>query len=71
MNNWALLKKKKKTGAWSEYAKAPENFFSLKPTNLSFDDAASIPLAALTAFQALQSAGDLNGKTVFIPAGCE
>lgn len=33
-------------------------------------DAASIPLAAMTSLQALRGyEGDLEGKTVFIPAG--
>lgn len=57
-------------GAWSEYAKCPEEFIALKPPSLSFESAAAIPLAATTAFQALQKYnGDLAGKTVFVPAG--
>lgn len=37
---------------------------------MSFEDAASIPLAAMTALQALRKYdGDLTGKTVLIPAG--
>lgn len=56
-------------GSWSEYCKAPEETISLKPKNLSFQEAASIPLAALTAYQSLKLAGDLAGKTVFVPAG--
>ncbi|OKL64467.1 hypothetical protein UA08_00997 [Talaromyces atroroseus] len=56
-------------GSWSEYAKSPEEFLALKPKNLTFEEAASIPLTALTAFQSLQVAGDLSGKTVFVPAG--
>lgn len=40
------------------------------PTNLSFAEAASLPLAAITAVQALRKyEGDLAGKTVFVPAG--
>jgi NADPH:quinone reductase-like Zn-dependent oxidoreductase len=57
-------------GAWSEYAKTPEQYIALKPPSLTFEDAASLPLAAMTALQALrQHSGDLTGKTVFIPAG--
>ncbi|KAL2813991.1 chaperonin 10-like protein [Aspergillus granulosus] len=57
-------------GAWSEYAVCPESYVALKPPSLSFEDAASIPLAAMTAFQALKKYdGDLTGKTVFVPAG--
>lgn len=59
-------------GAWAEFAMCPESFIALKPKNLSFAEAASLPLAALTAFQALREyKGSLEGKTVFIPAGCE
>ncbi|EGX88787.1 alcohol dehydrogenase, putative [Cordyceps militaris CM01] len=57
-------------GAWAEFAMCPESFIALKPKNLSFAEAASLPLAALTAFQALREyKGSLEGKTVFIPAG--
>ncbi|EFE44829.1 zinc alcohol dehydrogenase, putative [Trichophyton verrucosum HKI 0517] len=43
---------------------------ALKPPSLSFADAASIPLAAMTALQALRRYdGDLAGKTVLVPAG--
>jgi NADPH:quinone reductase-like Zn-dependent oxidoreductase len=48
----------------------PERFVGLKPPSLSWEEAASIPLAAMTALQALRKYdGDLAGKTVFIPAG--
>lgn len=50
----------------------PERVNTLKPKNLSLGDAASLPLAALTALQALREyKGSLEGKTIFIPAGCE
>jgi NADPH:quinone reductase-like Zn-dependent oxidoreductase len=58
-------------GTWSELAKTTEDFVALKPKNLSMEDSASIPLAAMTALQALRGyPGSLEGKTVFIPAGC-
>ena len=51
--------------------KSPCKDISLKPPSLSFTDAASIPLAAMTALQALRRYnGDLAGKTVLVPAGC-
>lgn len=57
-------------GSWAEYAKSTEEFIALKPTNLTFNEAASLPLAAVTALQAFnQYSGSLEGKTVFIPAG--
>lgn len=57
-------------GSCSEYVKCPEQDVALKPPSLSFEDAASIPLAAMTALQALRKYdGDLAGKTVLVPAG--
>ncbi|KAL5617913.1 hypothetical protein FOVSG1_000135 [Fusarium oxysporum f. sp. vasinfectum] len=57
-------------GAWSEFAKCSDRYVSLKPKNLSFADAASLPLAGVTAFQVLrQYKGSLEGKTVLIPGG--
>ncbi|KAJ5305178.1 uncharacterized protein N7443_004838 [Penicillium atrosanguineum] len=57
-------------GAWSEYAKSTEDFVAPKPAGLSMAEAASIPLAAMTALQALRRyQGNLEGKTVFVPAG--
>lgn len=59
-------------GSWSEYAKSPDHLVALKPKSLSFSDAASLPLAATTALQALKKyKGSLAGKTVFVPAGRE
>ncbi|KAL4769255.1 chaperonin 10-like protein [Aspergillus nidulans var. acristatus] len=57
-------------GSCSEFVKCPGKYIALKPPSLSFTDAASIPLAAMTALQALRRYdGDLTGKTVLIPAG--
>lgn len=59
------------SGSCSEFVKCVDCYIGLKPSSMSFEDAASIPLAALTALQALRKYdGDLTGKTVFIPAGC-
>lgn len=57
-------------GAWAEYAKTQEKFVALKPKNLSLVDSASVPLATMTALQALHRYnGSLEGKTVFVPGG--
>ncbi|OQE25283.1 hypothetical protein PENSTE_c006G00503 [Penicillium steckii] len=57
-------------GSMSEIARSTEEFVALKPKNLSMVEAASVPLACMTALQALRGYdGDLQGKTVFIPAG--
>jgi NADPH:quinone reductase-like Zn-dependent oxidoreductase len=58
-------------GSCSEFVTCPDRYVALKPPSLSFDEAASIPLAAMTALQALRRyEGDLTGKTVLVPAGC-
>lgn len=57
-------------GSWAEYARSTEEFIAIKPKNVSFNEAASLPVAAVTALQAFnQYTGSLKGKTVFIPAG--
>lgn len=59
------------TGSCSEFVRCSEEHIGFKPPSLSFEEAASIPLAAMTALQALKHyRGDLSGKTVFVPAGC-
>jgi len=40
-------------GGFAEYASAIENHLALKPTNLSFEAAAAVPVAAITALQGL------------------
>ena len=61
-------------GSWAEHVVAPEYYVSHLPPSLSFAEAASLPLAAMTAMQALRKydggKGSLEGKTVFVPAGC-
>lgn len=58
------------TGALAEYAVVPENAAALKPANLDFVQAASIPMVGLTSWQALKERAQLQpGQKVFIPAG--
>lgn len=40
-----------------------------KPSNISFAEAASIPLVGLTALQVLRAGGVKEGSKVFIPGG--
>ena len=40
-------------GSFAEYATASEDKLAIKPANLSFDEAASVPLAGLVALQAV------------------
>jgi NADPH:quinone reductase-like Zn-dependent oxidoreductase len=57
-------------GGWAEYAVLAENEAALKPKSLSFVDAAAVPLAALTAWQALLDVAKLAaGQTVLIHGG--
>ena len=57
-------------GTFAEYIAIHENDVALKPTNLTMEEAASIPLVALTAWQALIEKADLQkGQKVFIQAG--
>jgi NADPH:quinone reductase-like Zn-dependent oxidoreductase len=54
-------------GAYAEFAYAPEDHFVRKPENLSFEQAASVPLAATTALQGLRDVGRLRpGQTVLV-----
>lgn len=58
------------TGALAEFAVIPERAAALKPPNLDFVQAASIPMVALTSWQALHERARLKpGQKVFIPAG--
>ena len=54
-------------GALAEYACAAEEQFAIKPTNLTFEQAAAVPSAALTALQGLRDAGKVQaGQSVLI-----
>jgi NADPH2:quinone reductase len=56
-------------GAYGEYILLKEEHAALKPKNISFEEAASIPLAALTAYQSLFDAANLQpGETILIHA---
>lgn len=58
------------TGSLAEYAVVPESAAALKPENLDFVQAASIPMVGLTSWQALKERARLKpGQKVFIPAG--
>lgn len=57
-----------RTGAFAEYVKVAEDRgIVLKPSNVSFEQAASVPIAAITALQALRDRGQLKaGQKVLI-----
>ena len=54
-------------GAWAEYAAAREVRLVPKPPNVSFEEAGSVPIAAMTALQALRDNGTCSrGRSVLI-----
>ena len=53
--------------SWAEYAPARAERLARKPANLSFEQAAAVPLAAITALQALRDSGRVQpGQKVLI-----
>ncbi|EMY60141.1 NADP-dependent oxidoreductase [Leptospira terpstrae] len=57
-------------GTFAELIAINENDVAIKPTGLTMEEAASIPLVGLTAYQALIEKGNLKkGQKVFIQAG--
>ncbi len=59
-----------KGSAYSEYVVAKPEDLSPKPTNLDYNEAASVPLAALTAYQALVNLGELKSGSKVLINGC-
>jgi NADPH:quinone reductase-like Zn-dependent oxidoreductase len=54
-------------GGFAEYACAREDALVLKPSNLSFEEAAAVPMAAVTALQGIRYAGQIRpGQKVLI-----
>jgi NADPH:quinone reductase-like Zn-dependent oxidoreductase len=55
------------SGGFGEYVSAPERALALKPANLSFEQAAAVPMAAITALQGLRDEGQIQpGQKVLI-----
>jgi len=55
-----------RTGSLAEYAVTPERALVIKPPNISFEQAASLPLAGLTALQGLRQGNIQPGQKVLI-----
>jgi len=47
-------------GGFAEYVSVPVDVMSLKPTNLSFEEAAAVPMAAVTALQGFRHHGEIG-----------
>ena len=57
-------------GTYAEYVAVEEELVALKPKSISFEEAASVPLAGLTAWQCLVDYGQIKqGDKVLIHAG--
>ncbi|MED3940209.1 NADP-dependent oxidoreductase [Priestia megaterium] len=62
--------RKSKIGTFAEYIAIHEDDIALKPKNLNFEEAASIPLVGLTSYQALTDILQLKkGQRILIQAG--
>ena len=54
-------------GGFAEYVAVPENVLARKPANISFEEAATVPMAGVTALQGLRDKGQLQaGQKVLI-----
>ena len=54
-------------GGFAEYVSVPVEVMALKPANLSFEEAAAVPMAAVTALQGLRHYGEIQaGQRVLI-----
>jgi NADPH:quinone reductase-like Zn-dependent oxidoreductase len=55
-------------GTYAQFVKVPADHVFPKPSHLTHEEAAALPLAALTAYRALFTRGQLQeGETVFVP----
>lgn len=54
------------SGAWAELVAVPTVALAEIPENVSFTDAATLPVAGLTALYALERGGNLLGRTVLV-----
>lgn len=55
-------------GTFAEFVAAPVRTLAHKPSNWSFEEAAALPLAGLTALQTIRRAGVQSGNTVLVHA---
>lgn len=55
-----------RTGAWAELVAVPTASLAILPDNVSFEQAATLPVAGLIAYHALQQGGALLGKKVLV-----
>jgi NADPH:quinone reductase-like Zn-dependent oxidoreductase len=54
-------------GGFAEFVSVPESVLALKPASVSFEDAAALPMASVTALQGLRNQGNIQqGQKVLI-----
>lgn len=59
-----------RNGTYAEYVAVDEHLVAIKPENISFEEAASVPLAGLTAWEALHEIAHVaSGQKVLVHAG--
>jgi NADPH:quinone reductase-like Zn-dependent oxidoreductase len=56
-------------GSYAEYISLPECYISAKPKSLSFEEAATLPLAGLTAYQSLYDKGNIQKDQLVLILG--
>lgn len=59
----------KQSGSLAEYTAVEEKLLALKPKNLDFVQAASLPLAIETAYEGLERSGFSAGKSILVLGG--
>jgi NADPH:quinone reductase len=60
---------RRRPGGYAEFAAIPEWFAAPKPASLSFLEAASVPVAGLTALRSLRRVGAGAGKSLLVAGG--
>lgn len=69
IQDFSLENNFKQFGTLSEYTIVEENLVAIKPKNISFSEAASLPLAVQTAIEGFKTAGFKEGDSVFVVGG--
>jgi len=67
--NEITLDHPKSIGSLAEYTAVEEKVLAHKPSNLSFAEAASLPLAIITAYQGLERVEFSSGKSILVLGG--
>jgi len=64
---FAMSYGKSSNGSYAEFLSLPVDFVVKKPKNLSFEEAASVPLTSMTAYRTMIASNAINkGDTIFI-----